>query len=61
MRQGFDSDALDIFSAALHICFANLIVYTIAAVSIGIMKDYWLRQRKKKKKFPPKAARTAGA
>jgi two-component system LytT family sensor kinase len=45
IRQGFDSDTLDIFSTALHICFANLIVFTIAAVSIKIMKDYWLRQR----------------
>jgi two-component system, LytTR family, sensor kinase len=49
MRQGFDSDALDIFSTALHICFANLIVFTIAAVSIKIMKDYWLRQREHEK------------
>jgi Histidine kinase len=45
IRQGIDTDALDIFSTALHTCFANLICYTIAAVSIKIMKDYWLRQR----------------
>ena len=45
MEQGFDSDALDIFSTALHICMGNLTVLTVAAITIKIMKDYWLRQR----------------
>jgi hypothetical protein len=45
MDQGFDSDTLDIFATALHICMGNLTVLTVAAITIKIMKDYWLRQR----------------
>lgn len=45
MQQGFDSDPLDIFATAMHVCFGNLTTFMVAAVCIKMIKDYWLRQR----------------